>query len=38
MFLAFLKNPFSSKNLNREDFRGLMDGTLTRMAGQNKNG
>ena len=38
MFLAFLKNPFSSKNLNREDFRDLMEGTLTRMAGQNEAG
>ena len=38
MFLPFLKNPFATKNLAREDFRDLMDGTLTRMAGQNKDG
>ncbi len=38
MFLPFLKNPFASKNLAREDFRDLMAGTLARMAGQNKTG
>ncbi|MBO2008107.1 hypothetical protein [Hymenobacter negativus] len=38
MFLPFLKNPFASKNLAREDFRDLMAGTLTRMAGQNAAG
>lgn len=38
MFLPYLKNPFLNKNLAREDFRDLMAGTLTRMAGQNKAG
>ena len=38
MFLPFLKNPFATKNISREDFRDLMSGTLTRMAGQNKAG
>ena len=38
MFFSYLKNPFSSKNLSRENFRDLMHGTLTRMAGQNQAG
>lgn len=38
MFLPFLKNPFASKNLTREDFRDLLAGTLTRMVGQNEAG
>ena len=32
------QKPFLNKNLAREDFRDLMAGTLTRMAGQNKTG
>ncbi len=38
MFLPYLKNPFLNKNLAREDFRDLLHGTLTRMAGQNTGG
>jgi len=38
MFLPFLKNPFSNKKMAREDFRDLMAGNLSRMAGQNKTG
>ena len=38
MFLPFLKNPFATKNLAREDFRDLMAGNLARMAGQNVGG
>lgn len=38
MFLPFLKNPFATKKMAREDFRDLLAGTLTRMAGQNKAG
>ena len=38
MFLLFLKNPFATKNLSRPDFLDLMDGTLSRMAGQNRTG
>ena len=35
MFLPFLKNPFATKKMARQDFLDLMDGTLSRMAGQN---
>lgn len=38
MFRPFLKNPFLSKNLNREDFRELMEGHLSRLTAQNKDG
>ncbi len=38
MFLPFLKNPFSSKNLAREDFRDLLQGHLSRLTSQNANG
>ena len=38
MFLPFLKNPFLSKSLNREDFRDLMAGHLSRLTGQNEAG
>jgi len=38
MFLPFLKNPFSTKKMAREDFRGLMASNLSRMTGQNTTG
>ncbi|MDB5269828.1 MAG: hypothetical protein JWP58_2868 [Hymenobacter sp.] len=38
MFFPFLKNPFATKKMAREDFRDLMAGTLSRMAGQNEAG
>ena len=38
MFLPFLKNPFFSKKMAREDFRDLLHGNLSRMAGQNETG
>jgi hypothetical protein len=38
MFLPFLKNPFATKNLNREDFRALMADHLALMTGQNQTG
>lgn len=38
MFLPFLKNPFASKNISREDFRDLMADNLALMAGQNQTG
>ncbi|WP_400190215.1 hypothetical protein [Hymenobacter sp. B81] len=38
MFLPFLKNPFLSPRLNREDFRDLMAGHLARLASQNEGG
>lgn len=38
MFLPFLKNPFASSRIAREDFRDLMQGNLSRMAGQNTGG
>ncbi|MDQ2770663.1 MAG: hypothetical protein M3Y54_09195 [Bacteroidota bacterium] len=38
MFLPFLKNPFYTKKMAREDFRDLMAGNLSRMAGQNQAG
>ncbi|TGE23721.1 hypothetical protein E5K00_00470 [Hymenobacter aquaticus] len=38
MFLPFLKNPFASKKMARDDFRDLMDGHLSRLASQNKAG
>lgn len=38
MFLPFLKNPFASKNLAREDFRDLLHGHLSRLASQNTGG
>jgi hypothetical protein len=38
MFLPFLKNHFTNKKIAREDFRDLLHGTLTRMAGQNASG
>ena len=38
MFLPFLKNPFYTKKMAREDFRDLMADALSRMAGQNSTG
>ncbi|MBF9221027.1 hypothetical protein [Hymenobacter ruricola] len=38
MFLPFLKNPFSTKKMAREDFRDLMAANLDRMSGQNQEG
>ncbi|KAA9327075.1 hypothetical protein F0P96_17705 [Hymenobacter busanensis] len=38
MFLPFLKNPFLSTTLNREDFRDLMEGHLSRLQGRNQDG
>lgn len=38
IFLPFLKNPFATKNLAREDFRDLMADNLALMSGQNKAG
>ena len=38
MFLPFLKNPFTNKHIAREDFLALLDGSLSRMSGQNKTG
>jgi hypothetical protein len=38
MFSPFLKNPFATKNLAREDFRDLMADHLALMTGQNKTG
>lgn len=35
MFLPFLKNPFFTKKMAREDFRDLMASHLARMTGQN---
>jgi hypothetical protein len=38
MFLPFLKNPFLSPRLSREDFRDLMAGHLSRLTSQNEGG
>lgn len=38
MFRPFLKNPFLSPRLNREDFRELMEGHLSRLSSQNQQG
>ncbi|PJJ61195.1 hypothetical protein [Hymenobacter chitinivorans] len=38
MFLPFLKNPFASKNLSRDNFRDLLQGHLSRLTSQNKAG
>lgn len=38
MFSPFLKNPFYSKNLGRKNFLDLLDGSLSRMTGQNQTG
>jgi hypothetical protein len=38
MFLPFLKNPFSTKKMAREDFRDLMADHLNLLKGQNQDG
>ena len=38
MFRPFLTNPFLTRTLNREDFRELMEGHLSRLTSQNQNG
>lgn len=38
MFRPFLKNPFLSESFNREDFRELMEGHLSRLTSQNQEG
>lgn len=38
MFLPFLKNPFATKNLSRQDFFALLTGCIDRLNGQNTGG
>jgi hypothetical protein len=38
MFLPFLKNPFATKKMAREDFRDLMADNLALLTGQNQGG